>query len=142
MTATSVTSASLDPVSLLVCLDRNARTAEAIHEAGYFAVNILRDSQRDVCRRFARPGGDHFEGLAVDEGPAGVPLLPGCLAHVVCRLSDVLAAGDHDIFLGVPEHIAINPEGRPLVCYLGGLQALTGAPERRRDSPSSRSSDA
>ncbi|MFQ3662836.1 MAG: flavin reductase family protein, partial [Chloroflexaceae bacterium] len=53
MTANAVTSVSLDPLLLLVCVDRRARMARVIVEAERFAVNILRADQEALSRHFA-----------------------------------------------------------------------------------------
>ena len=127
MTANSVTSVSLDPVMILVCLGREARTALAIQRCGRFAVNILGEHQEEISRRFARPRQDHFEGLEVVEGPGGLPLLPGCLAYLVCTVHDVVPAGDHDIVLGNVDHCDLNANGgSPLLFFQGGYQRLPG----------------
>lgn len=125
MTANAVTSVSLDPVLILVCLGREARTALAIQKAGRFAVNILREDQEHMSRRFAAPGQDHFDGLDVEEGPDGLPLLPNCLAYLTCRTTELVAAGDHDIILAEVEHAQANG-GNPLVFFLGGYRRLPG----------------
>ena len=127
MTANSVTSVSLDPVLILVCLMRDARTALAIHKAGHFAVNILGEHQEEISRRFARPKQDHFAGLEIEEGPNGLPLLPGSLAYVTCRVHEIVPAGDHDIVLGSVEHCEVSANGgNPLVFFQGGYRTLPG----------------
>ena len=127
MTANSVTSVSLEPVMILVCLMREARTWLAIQKARHFAVNILGADQEEISRRFARPGQDHFEGLEVLEGPHGLPLLPGCLAYVTCNVHDVVEAGDHDIVLGNVESCEVSANGgSPLLFFQGGYQRLPG----------------
>jgi flavin reductase (DIM6/NTAB) family NADH-FMN oxidoreductase RutF len=127
MTANSVTSVSLEPVMILVCLVRGARTALAIQEAGRFAVNILAEDQEELSRRFATPGVDRFEGVDVSGGPGGLPLLPGCIAYLVCGVDDVVQAGDHDIVLGNVEDADVAKNGAsPLVFFQGGYSALPG----------------
>jgi flavin reductase (DIM6/NTAB) family NADH-FMN oxidoreductase RutF len=125
MTANSVTSVSLDPVLILVCFTREARTALAVQKSGRFAVNILREDQEAVSRRFALPNQDHFEGLQIEEGPAGLPLLPNCLAYLTCRVTELVAAGDHDIVLAEVETAQANG-GNPLLFFLGGYRRLPG----------------
>ncbi len=127
MTANSITSVSLDPVMILACLMRGARTALAIQEAGRFAVNILAEDQEEMSRRFAKPGVDHFEGLEIEGGPGGLPLLPGCVAYLVCAVHDVVQAGDHDIVLGRVEDADANENGAaPLVFFRGAYSQLPG----------------
>jgi flavin reductase (DIM6/NTAB) family NADH-FMN oxidoreductase RutF len=126
MTANSVTSVSLDPVMLLVCLLRAARTAVAVQKRGRFAVNVLSEEQEEEARRFAQPGNDHFACLAIEEGPEGLPLLPGALAYLVCSVSGTVPAGDHDVVLGTVEHCRVNG-GAPLLFFLGGYRGLPGS---------------
>ena len=129
MTANSVTSVSLEPVLILVCLMREARTALAIQKAERFAVNILREDQEEISRRFARPLQDRFEGLELEEGPGGLPLLPGCLAYLTCRVHEIVPAGDHDVVLGAVEHCSAKANGgNPLLFFQGRYQGLPGPP--------------
>jgi flavin reductase (DIM6/NTAB) family NADH-FMN oxidoreductase RutF len=125
MTANSVTSVSLDPVLILVCLMREARTALAIQRAGRFAVNFLAENQEQMSRRFGIAGQDHFDGLEVEEDESGLPLLPGCTAYLVCRVTDIVPAGDHDVVLAEVEK-AHERGGNPLVFHLGGYKRLPG----------------
>jgi flavin reductase (DIM6/NTAB) family NADH-FMN oxidoreductase RutF len=127
MTANSVTSVSLDPMLILVCLLKDARTALAIQAAERFAVNILGEGQEDLSHRFAKPGKDHFEGLDLMEGPHGLPLLPGCLAYLTGRVTEIVTAGDHDVVFGEIDHCHVNPNGgSPLVFFQGGYRKLPG----------------
>jgi flavin reductase (DIM6/NTAB) family NADH-FMN oxidoreductase RutF len=127
MTANSVTSVSLDPMLILVCLMKDARTALAIQAAERFAVNILGEGQDALSQRFARPGQDHFDGLDLMEGPHGLPLLPGCLAYLAARVTEIVAAGDHDVVFGEVDHVHVNPNGgSPLLFFQGGYRKLPG----------------
>ena len=127
MTANSVTSVSLDPMLILVCLMKDARTALAIQAAERFAVNILTEGQDELSQRFARPGQDHFEGLELMEGPHGLPLLPGCLAHLAAQVTEIVPAGDHDVVFGEVDHVHVNPNGgAPLLFFQGGYRTLPG----------------
>jgi flavin reductase (DIM6/NTAB) family NADH-FMN oxidoreductase RutF len=47
-----------------------------------------------------------------------VPLIPGALAHAVCRVDRVLDGGDHVIVLGVVEDVS-HRDGAPLL-FFGG----------------------
>ena len=78
MTVSAVSSLSLDPPMLLVCLHSASGTQEAVRRSGRFAVNILAEDQGELAGRFAKPGAtDKFDGVAVRTGRTGVPLLGG-----------------------------------------------------------------
>jgi flavin reductase (DIM6/NTAB) family NADH-FMN oxidoreductase RutF len=100
MTVNSLTSVSLDPPLLLVCLTTGARTTEAVVNAGRFAVNILGARQETIAMRFARRGADHFEGLSLRYGQHRVPVVPDALAHLECSVERDLQAGDHTVVIG------------------------------------------
>lgn len=118
MTINSLTSVSLDPCLLLVCPKKGSATGKAIKSSGRFAVNILEESQKDLCLRFVGENAERFGGLQLEEDAWGAPLLPNSLAQISCRLSAVHSGGDHDIILG--EVIACDDKaGQPLIFHDG-----------------------
>src|SRR6201999_2085693 len=60
MTANAVTSVSLSPVLLLVCIANHLPTHRAVRETGRFNINLLRAAQRDLAQQFAHPAADKF----------------------------------------------------------------------------------
>ena len=72
MTANAVSSVSLDPLLLLVCVDRGARCYQQLEAAGAFGVNILAADQEELSNLFARSSdpaedlGDAHAVLVVD----------------------------------------------------------------------------
>jgi 3-hydroxy-9,10-secoandrosta-1,3,5(10)-triene-9,17-dione monooxygenase reductase component len=100
-TVNAVTSVSLDPPLLLVCLARDSETLGAVVESSRFAVSILTEEQREHSVRFAAKGNEaHAEEVEFDEHDADVPCLADALATIACRLSAVYEGGDHMIVLG------------------------------------------
>ena len=124
ITASSVTSLSLDPPMLLVCVGRDAEIHDVLLEAERFGVNVLAAGQADLARRFADRGRQHFAEGEVSTSPGGAPLLLGALARIECRRRSHLDAGDHTIITGTLEWSEVG-EGKPL-CYFGGRYAELG----------------
>lgn len=118
MTVNSLTSVSLDPPLLLVCLTKGARSARAVAAAGRFAVNVLSGRQREIAMRFAQRGEDHFAGLEPEYGEHRVPVVPRALAHLDCDVDRIIDAGDHTIVLGAVRN-ACSRDGEPLGFYGG-----------------------
>jgi 4-nitrophenol 2-monooxygenase / 4-nitrocatechol 4-monooxygenase, reductase component len=119
LTATAVTSVSLEPPTLLVCLNRRSRTAAAIVRGGAFAVSVLGEHQLDIAELFARPDPDRFAELETELGPLGQPLVADALAHVECRLVSELAGGTHRVLVGRVGSAMAWPCS-PLVRFRGG----------------------
>jgi len=130
MTANSFTSVSLDPVLVLVSVDKSARWHAAVSEANVFGVSVLAADQGEVSQLFAtrgRPLDARAAGVAVHDGKAtGVLLLDGALATFECTVSDHHDAGDHTLVIGAVLAIDLpSPDGDPLVFFRGQYRALT-----------------
>src|SRR6478609_11642062 len=62
MTISAICSLSMEPPMLLVCVNMNSRTQQAVMSAGQFAVHVLDHRQAWIAERFARPStGNKFE---------------------------------------------------------------------------------
>jgi flavin reductase (DIM6/NTAB) family NADH-FMN oxidoreductase RutF len=125
LTANAVTSVSLDPPLLLICIDKKAESHPHFLDSKLFVVNILAEHQEALSRRFATSGGDKFSGIEHRPGRLGPPVLAGTLGHVECRIVDTHDAGDHVIHLGAVEHAEAS-DGRSLLFFRGKYRQLLG----------------
>jgi 3-hydroxy-9,10-secoandrosta-1,3,5(10)-triene-9,17-dione monooxygenase reductase component len=128
-TASAVSSVSLDPPLVLVCLARTSNTLAALRWHGAFAVNVLAGDHADLALAFAQPGPCEAWGDGPPPAAAtGSPLVPDALAVLDCALHDVLPGGDHAIVLGrVVATAATDDERAPLLSFrrrLGGPEAV------------------
>jgi flavin reductase (DIM6/NTAB) family NADH-FMN oxidoreductase RutF len=122
MTATSVTSLSLAPPLLLVCVGHDAAMHDIIVRAEWFGLNILAASQQDVAEQYATRGRQQF-GPGAATTPAGLPRIAGAIGVVDCRRTDTLRGGDHSIVIGQLEWDD-TPGGAPLLHFRGGYTRL------------------
>jgi flavin reductase (DIM6/NTAB) family NADH-FMN oxidoreductase RutF len=123
LTANAVSSVSLSPPLVLVCVDKTSESYPGFEQSKVFTVNILSADQEDISRRFAVSGGDKFEGVSFRRGVNGAPILGGVLAHIECRVIGSYDGGDHTIYLGEADE-AETTEGKPLLFYRGGYRSL------------------
>src|SRR2546422_9981436 len=124
LTANAVTSLSLTPPLLLICVDRKAETYPHFFDSKIFVLNILAEDQEAVSRRFATTGGDKFAGLEFGLGRLGTPVLAGALGHVECRIIHTLEGVDHVIHIGEVENAEARA-GNPLIFFRGKYRHLT-----------------
>lgn len=123
MTANSLSSVSLSPPLISVCVDCEADIHPVILQAPEFVVNVLASDQEALARRFSDQHEDRFGGVGYQLSPEGLILLEGVLAHVVCSRHATYPAGDHTMVLGrVIGGTTYN--GHPLLYYRGGYAAL------------------
>ena len=127
MTANAFCSVSLDPLLVLVCVDRKARTHAHLHLKKRFGVNILAADQREISDYFALVESSRVEtekvGARFGRTSHGTPVLHGALAYLECRLHSAQDAGDHTIFIGEVEDVVVR-EGQPLVYFQGQYRAI------------------
>lgn len=123
LTANSFNSVSLEPPMVLWSLAKTSRSMPVFAEAEHFAVHVLSADQEALSIRFAKSGEDKFAQLAVEEGIAGLPLLPGCAARFQCKTTFRHEGGDHIIFVG--EVLDFDRSERPPLLYHAGQYALS-----------------
>jgi flavin reductase (DIM6/NTAB) family NADH-FMN oxidoreductase RutF len=119
LTATSFTSASLEPPLVLVCLDSLTRTRDAVAETGAFTVSVLERSQEFAAQRFAGQAplvGPSWGDVPHTLGANGLPIVRGAIAWFECRLVDLHPAGDHEIAVGEVS-AAGRGGGEPLILW-------------------------
>lgn len=111
-TASAFSSLSLDPPLVLVCLEKKAESHPAFERADTIAISILAEDQGETAMRFATRGADKFGGFETRNGEAtGLPLIPGAMVHLECRVHDRLPGGDHTILIG--EVLTAHTEEKP-----------------------------
>lgn len=125
LTASAVTSVSLDPPLVLVCVGRHTDTHACIERTRAFAVNVLRERAEGLSRRFAEhEPARKFVGVAYRSESTGSPILERALAWIDCRLWASYDGGDHSIFVG--EVVAGDADqGAPLLYFRGGYSRLS-----------------
>lgn len=123
LTATAFTSVSLAPPLVLVCVDKGADSYPHFQASGVFAVNFVRVDHEHLSRHFAVSGGDKFTEVVFRHGVTGAPVLADALGYLECRIVQIVAGGDHTIFLGQVE-AADAHEGEPLLYYRGSYRRL------------------
>jgi flavin reductase (DIM6/NTAB) family NADH-FMN oxidoreductase RutF len=127
ITATAVSSISMDPPSLLICINRAASVHAPFGGVTHFRVNVLHRDQEDIARMFSdrSQGALRFSaGWNVD--CARPPRLLDAQASILCRRIDHHQFGTHSIFIGVVEEVAVRDDVHPLV-YLDGRYLSTGS---------------
>jgi flavin reductase ActVB len=120
LTISACCSVSMEPPLLLVSLRRPTASAQAIALTERFGVSVLGESLIDVARFGSASGRPKFvHDYCRDAGDpdcrSASPVVAGALAHVDCTLEQVVAAGDHDLFIGRVQGVVLGAADAPLV---------------------------
>ena len=128
MTANAVASVSLEPMLLLVCVERTASTHAHLHAKKRFGVNVLAENQRTVSEFYADPmrldqNAEREINARFDRTAQGTPVLHGALAYLECRLNEEHVAGDHTIFIAEVQDVRLRA-GMPLLFFQGRYRKI------------------
>ena len=122
-TATAVTSVSLDPPSLLVCINRDSRLHRFLRSEARFCVNFLHVGNLDISRAFssAMSSAERFTHGDWHTDHRGAPYLADAQANLFCLKDLEVPYGSHTIFIGRVFDAQVRDEVSPLLygngCY-------------------------
>lgn len=121
MSATSVTSLSMTPPSLLVCISRSASLRPRLAHGTRFGINLLSEDQREVAEAFggAAKGEDRFEKGSWSLSEGGAPALKDALAVIDCQVESLVEYGSHTIVIGKVARVGLGETADPLI-YVNG----------------------
>src|SRR5215471_5085124 len=125
MSATAVTSLSIDPPSLLVCVNKSTATHRVLSRGGRFCVNVLRSFHSQLSQAFSGKlkGEDRFSVGAWRDTEDGLPFLGDAQANLFCEIDRITDYGTHTIFIGRVYSAIVDEDVDPLL-YQDGKYAI------------------
>lgn len=140
MTATAFSSVSVDPLLILVCVNRSTRTYDHIAASGRFGVNVLGSVAREISDHCARPGADKVlrPDWLVARADWHSPALAGALAFLDCEVERDIHAGTHAVLIGRVHGIGLSTAGtqhEPLLHFRGAYRQLRARHHHPRPRP-------
>ena len=127
MVATAVTSLSLEPPSLIVCVNRNASIFPVLARGGQFCVNVLAGHHRDLAQHCSKASGEARFTVGRWSHARGVPYLEDAQASVFCVVDGGCDYGSHRVIVGRVRRVFVSPEVASLV-YIDGGYVEAGSP--------------
>jgi len=104
LTLTSVTSVSLEPPTLLFCINRSSRAWPVLQSRRCFGINVLAARHRRLADQFAgRMGHDgpgRYAGAQWRTLETGAAILADALIAFDCEVDEVISKHSHDIVIG------------------------------------------
>ena len=99
LSATSVTSLSMEPPSLLVCLNRSASLTPMLHQDKPFSVNLLDRRHQNVSNAFGSSSlrAERFRDGGWQLSERGVPVMAEAIASIECDVGKLVEYGSHII---------------------------------------------
>ncbi len=124
LSATSVTSLSMEPPSLLVCLNSTASLTPMMIEGKSFSVNLLDRRHQHVSNVFGSSSlrAERFRDGGWELSERGVPVMAEAVASVECDVGRLIEYGSHIIVIGEVRHVRIGEGVDPLIYCNGKYQ--------------------
>ncbi len=117
MAATSITSLTMDPPAVLVCVNRTASIHAHLSAGCPITINLLSREQREVSAAF---GGAVARELRFGVGQwavdhQGLPILDGAQANLSCTVDSLVPYGTHSIVIAKVEAVRLSDSVDPLI---------------------------
>jgi flavin reductase (DIM6/NTAB) family NADH-FMN oxidoreductase RutF len=128
MTVSAFASQSLEPLLILVSVERSTVMHQLVAQSGGFAINILDEHGEGTARFFAdnaRLNGPEFKESTYHLGVTGSPILKEATGYLEATVDRTLDAGDHTIVVGRVVAVKIVRETAPLIYYRSGYRGLS-----------------
>ncbi|MFC5731595.1 MULTISPECIES: flavin reductase family protein [Nocardioides] len=109
---------SLDPPTVMICVQRTSSTHDCLYATDHLAINILSTEQLDVVNTFAGKAPDKFAGLNWTPGPNGSPMIERSSAQMEVEIRERLQANTHTVFICRVRHAAVSDRA-PMVYAAG-----------------------
>lgn len=93
-TATSLASLSSLPPRATFNMSQMASSYPALRAGEHVLIHFLSDKNLELARKFSGEASQRFDGIDVQVGPMGLPLLPGASAYVVAKIVARHETGD------------------------------------------------
>ena len=99
ITVSSVTSISLDPPSLLVCINKDSRIHSELLEGKLVSINLLTKDQQHISEKCSNSllEGERFDQEYWDI--ENTPIVKNAQANFLCKISNMIDHGTHSILL-------------------------------------------
>lgn len=125
VTVNSFASVSVDPPLVLFSVARTLRSFAFFERAEGFTINVLRQDQKDLSSRFARPGEDKWSGVDSRPGAHGGVVICPSLASFDCQTHQRYDGGDHLILVGRVVALESTAVCEPLIYFRSAYHGIT-----------------
>ncbi|MBT3851813.1 MAG: flavin reductase family protein [SAR86 cluster bacterium] len=120
MTVSSVTSLSIDPPSILVCVNKEASIHDILRNGSDLCINILTNDQRDISNLCSSKDleSSRFANDFWDQ--AGFPYLKNAQANIFCKIDELISYHSHSIVIARVESANSSDSFNTLMYADGG----------------------
>ena len=103
ITVSSVTSISMNPPSLLICINKSSRIHDSIELGSKFCINLLNNDQEDLSNICSDE--DMYDQRFKDKNwnLDNIPFLKNAQANIFCKVDKLTSYHTHTVVIGLVE---------------------------------------
>jgi flavin reductase (DIM6/NTAB) family NADH-FMN oxidoreductase RutF len=122
MAATSITSLTMEPPAILLCVNQSASLHACLSPGVRLSVNLLSRDQKDISAAFGGglPKEQRFTAGRWTNDAHGVPILEDAQANMSCVIDSMFMFGTHSIVIARVDSVRLSEGVDPLVFQNGG----------------------
>ena len=115
ITISSFTSISVEPPSILVCINKGSRIHDSLMIGTLFCVNLLNDKQINIAELCAYPNQFDKRFDNKEWAVSNPPKLIKALVHLECIVDNIIEHKSHSIILGIVKKTNTTKEDNVLM---------------------------
>ena len=115
ITVSSVTSISMDPPSILVCINKNSKIHESVSVGSKFCINLLKKNHKDLSNICSQKGSNELRFINENWNLDSLPFIKNAQANIFCHVDKIYPYHTHSIVIGIVDDAN----------YLNGISTLT-----------------
>ena len=127
-TATSASSLSVDPPTMLVSVNRGSSSYQVLTRSSVFGVNVLGSDQSEIASKFSGAGGargaERYKEGRWFTLTTGVSLLSEALASFDCEVEEIIERHTHAVVIGRVKAMAVSDGSSALIYWRGGFDHI------------------
>lgn len=115
ITVSSVTSISMDPPSILVCINKMSKIHQSVSIGSKFCINLLKKNHEDLSNICSKTGSNELRFINENWNLDSLPYIENAQANIFCHVDKIYSYHTHSIVIGIVDDAR----------YLDGISTLT-----------------
>ena len=122
VTVSSVTSLSLDPPMIIVCINKNASIHKILENGRKFCLNLLRSDQKDLANLCSGQD-DGEKRFSLGEWHSHDPVyLESAQSNIFCSIEELIPFSSHSLVIGKVYELNHSGDKDPLIYQDGDYE--------------------
>ena len=120
ITVSSVTSISIDPPSIITCINKKSSIYESLVPNSEFCINLLNEKQQDIAEICSNPNKINERFVNIEWIGSKPPIMKNALVNIICKVDKIVGYKTHSVVIGLVQKIKNSEYKNPLM-YQDGM---------------------